>query len=277
MSSHDLNLPAVRDTHPGQFQTLTVLALILVAVSALWGAVDARVLADGVPVWMKPMKFALSFVLLFATIAMLEPRLSPRVREGWTLRIVGWVMAAAFLSEMAYIIYQGARVEASHFNMSTPFHEVMYTVVMAVGAVALVLGVAVIGWVARRDADAALTPALREAVWLGFGLSFVLTMIVAGYMSNNTGHHVGLHPAGAPVLPLFGWSGVTGDLSPAHFLSLHAMQVLPLLALWLDGRDDERGDARRVRRVRLAAGGYAVLTLGVFAQALMGLPLIPLG
>jgi hypothetical protein len=151
MSSPDLFLPAVRDTRPSQFQTLTVVAIVLVAVSALWGAVDARVLADGVPVWMKPLKFALSFVLLFATIAVLEPRLSPRVREGWTLRIVGWVMATAFLSEMAYMMYQGARVEASHFNLSTPFNEFMYTVVMATGAVALVVCVGVIGWVARRD------------------------------------------------------------------------------------------------------------------------------
>ena len=66
---------------------------------------------------------------------------------------------------------------------------------------------------------------------------------------------------------------MTGDLRPAHFASLHAMQALPLLALWL-GRGDR---SRSVRTVRLAALGYSALTLAIFAQALMGLPLIPLG
>jgi hypothetical protein len=45
---------------------------------------------------------------------------------------------------------------------------------------------------------------------------------------------VGIHPKGAPILPVFGWSGVTGDLRLAHFVSLHAMQALlglPLITL----------------------------------------------
>lgn len=257
---------------PTQFQTLTVVAVALFAVSIIWSFVDTR-MVDGAFAWMKPLKFSLSFVVLFATIALIEPLLSDRARNGWPLRIVGWVMASAFLAEMAYMMYQGARAEASHFNMSTPFNEFMYTVVMAAGAVALVIGIGVIGWIARRDAGAEMSDGLREGVWLGFVLSFGLTMIVAMYLSVQAGHHVGVHPEGAPTLPVFGWSGVTGDLRPAHFLSLHAMQVLPLFGLWLD----RRGTAHAVRPVRLAALGYSVLTMAVFAQALLGLPLIPLG
>ena len=98
-------------------------------------------------------------------------------------------------------------------------------------------------------------------------------MVTAGYMSANEGHHVGLHPEGGAVLPLFGWSGITGDLRPAHFAALHAMQALPLLGLWLD----RRGGDGAVRTMRLAAAGYATVTLAIFAQALLGLPLIPLG
>lgn len=272
MTLLDANLPAVRASTPTPFQTLTVVAVVLTAVSLLWGFVDTRTVA-GAFVWMKPLKFALSFAVLFATIALVEGRLSARARDGWTLRITAWVIAAAFLAEMAYMMYQGARAEASHFNMSTPFNEFMYTVVMAAGAVALVIGIGVVGWVARRDMDANLSTGLREAIWLGFLLSFVLTMIVATYLSVQSGHHVGLHPDGAPTLPLVGWSGVTGDLRPAHFLSLHAMQVLPLFALWLD----RRGAVAPIRSIRFAAAGYTVLTLAVFGQALLGMPLIPLG
>ena len=74
-------------------------------------------------------------------------------------------------------------------------------------------------------------------------------------------------------LPFVGWATATGDLRPAHFLSLHAMQVLPLFGLWLD----RRGTVHAVRPVRLAAVGYSLLTMAVFAQALLGLPRIPLG
>lgn len=272
MSLLDANLPTVRDEAPSQFVTLTVVAIVLLGLSALWSFVDARAI-EGVAVWMKPFKFALSFVVLFATVALIEPRLSDPVRQGWTLRVVGWVMAAAFLSEMAYMMYQAGRAEASHFNLSKPFNEFMYTVVMAAGAVVLVAATAVIGWVARRDAKASLSPALREAIWLGFLLTFILTMIVAGYMSAGSTRFVGVQPDGAATLPLVGWSGVTGDLRPAHFASLHAMQALPLLALWLE----RGGRAGSVRTIRIAALGYATATMAVFAQALMRLPLIPLG
>jgi hypothetical protein len=272
MSLLETNPPAVGAAKPTQFQTLTVVAIVLLALTVLWGFVDARTI-EGVPVWMKPLKFALSFAVLFGTIALVEPRLSERARDGWTLRIVGWVMAAAFLSEMAYMMYQAGRAEPSHFNVSTPFHRLMYEGVMAAGAVALVLGTAVIGWVVKRDKAADLSPALREAIWLGFLLTFVLTMITAGYLSVNGGHFVGLHPEGAATVPLFGWSGVTGDLRPAHFAALHVMQALPLLALWL-GRNEQIGS---VRTIRLAALGYAGVTFAVFAQAILGMPLIPLG
>jgi hypothetical protein len=271
MSLLDANPPAQGAGAPSPFHVLTVVSAVLLALTVGWAMVDARLVA-GVPVWLKPLKFALSFVVLFWTMALVEARLSPGWREGWTLRVTGWAMAAAFLSEMAYMIHQAARAEASHFNLSTPFHEAMY-LLMGAGAVTLIAGVAVMGVVVRRDAVAAMGPGLREGVWLGFMASFVLTFIVAGYLSGTGGPFVGVHPEGAPVLPLMGWSGVTGDLRPAHFAALHAMQALPLLGLWLD----RRGAASAVRFVRIGAAAHAALTLGLFVQALMGVPLIPLG
>lgn len=269
MSMLETNAGVTQPPAPSQFHVMTVVAVVLLALTVLWAFVDARTI-EGVPVWLKPMKFALSFVVLFATIAWVTTRLSDQPQQGWTLRITGWAMAASFLAEMAYIMYQAGRVEPSHFNLSTPFNAFMYSVVMAAGAFTLVAAVAVIGWVVKRDKGADLSPALREAIWLGFLLTFLLTVVVAGYMSSGTGRFVGVHPAGAPVLPLFGWSGVTGDLRPAHFASLHAMQVLPLLALVL-------GSRAGVSTVRLAALAYGLLTVALFVQALLGLPLIPLG
>ena len=272
MSLSDTNMSDTRSAPSSQFVTLTVVALVALLFSVVWGFADARQV-DGAAVWMKPLKFAISFAVLFGTIALIQPRLSQPVREGWALRAIGWVMAAAFLAEMAYMTYQAALGEASHFNIGTPFHRMMYEVVMGGGAIALVLSVAVIGWIVQRDRAPDLGSGLRAGIFLGFGMTFVLTMVTAGYLSINAGHFVGLHPEGAAVLPLFGWSGVTGDLRPAHFAALHAMQALPLLGLWLD----RRGDRNPVRAVRIGAVLYGGLTLAVFAQALMGLPLIRLG
>lgn len=255
---------------PTQFQTLAAVAIVLSVICAFWGLIDARPV-EGSVAWLKPLKFSISFVVLFGTIAWVETRLSEAVRSGWAFRLVGWVMATAFLAEMVYIIYQGARGEASHYNLSTPFNAFMYTVVMAAGAVVLVVCVGVIGWLVNRDREAALGQGTREGIWLGFLLSFVLTLLVAGYLSGQ-GRHVGMHEFGAPTLPGFGWSGMAGDLRPAHFFSLHAMQALPLFGLWVD----RRSAPHAIRNVRIAAIFYVALTLAVFAQALLGLPLIRL-
>ncbi len=272
MSLLETNPPVERAKMPTQFTTLAILAGVLAVLSILWSFVDARRI-EGVEVWMKPLKFAISFIVLFGTLALVEARLTETARNGWILRITGCVMAAAFLSEMAYMMYQAARAEASHFNVSTPFTELMYTTVMAVGAVVLVMGTAVFGWVVKRDKNAILSSAMREAIWLGFLSTFVLTMIVAGYMSTSGSRFVGIHPQSAPTLPFVGWSGVTGDLRPAHFAALHAMQVLPLLAFCLD-RVGIGPNA--ILTVRVAVICYAILTLAIFAQALMGLPLLTL-
>lgn len=272
MSSPELRVNAVPATPPDLWRGLTALSAALLTLMLLWAVSGETRLVSGAPVWAKPAKFALSFVVLFATIALVADRLSPSVRDGRPLHLIGLGMGVAMIAEMGWMIHQAARGTGSHFNFATPFETFMYTAVMGGGAVYLVLAIGVIGWIVRGDRDAALGPALREGVWLGFLASFALTLVIAGYMSSGTASHVGVHPEGAATVPLVGWSGVTGDLRPAHFLALHAMQVLPLLALWLERR---RSDG--IRTVRLAALGWITLTLAIFVQALAGLPLVPLG
>ena len=273
MSSTDLVAQADR-AEPARadiFRTLTALSVALLAVALLWAVSgEPRTVAGG-PVWIKPAKFALSFVVFFWTLALIRDRLSPVVREGRTLKTIGAMMAIAFIAEMAWMFRQAARAAESHFNLSTPFEATMYSL-MGVGAVSLVVGAGVIGWLVRRDADARMGPVLREGIWLGLMLGAVLTLVVAGTMSSGTSPYVGVPPDGAPTLPFIGWSGAVGDLRPAHFLAIHAMQALPLLAVWLERRSVRGG----LRILRLAAFGWTALTLAVFAQALLGLPLIDL-
>lgn len=259
------------DTTPLLWRHLTAFSLALFALMLLWGAVGDGRMVNGAPVWQKPAKFALSFVVLFGTIALVTDRLSPKVRNGWPVFLIGLSMAVTMIVEMGWIIRQAARGVDSHFNMATPLEAFMYTTVMFAGAVYLVLAVGVLGWIAKRDRTADMGSGLREGVWLGFLLSFVLTLVIATYIGGN-GSRVGLAPDGSPTVPFFGWSGVIGDLRPAHFLALHAMQVLPLIGLWMD----RRRISRAVRTVRIAATVWVALTVAVFVQGLAGIPLVRL-
>lgn len=262
-----LKLPVSAQPRQSQLAVLTALSLALFAIIAAWSAIDPRLFV-GTPVWVKPMKFAVSFALMFGTLALVEQRLSPNWRNGWTLRTTVAVMATAMMMEMSYMTFMAAQQEASHFNFSTAFTTLMYSL-MGVGAVSLMIGVAIFGAVALRDAKADLGPALRWGVGGGFVLSFVLTLVTAGYMS-SAGTHVGIMTVGAATLPLMGWSAEIGDIRPAHFMALHAMQMLPLIGLVFDRQGIA---ARQMGWVALA---YTLVTLAIFAQALAGLPLIRL-
>jgi len=253
-------------------QTLWALFGFSVAMLLGFGAaalLDGRTLA-GDDVWLKPAKFALSFVVLYATLALVVERLSAPVRDGRILRSTLAVMVVATWAEMAYIGGQAGRGVHSHFNVYTRWEALAYTL-MGIGAVALVLGIGIIGIIAWRDRGARFGPALRLGIGLGFALSTVLTLVTAVTLGGQSSHFVGTPSAGAATIPFFGWSAEVGDLRPAHFLALHAMQALPLLGWWLDRR------GHHGRGVMMgAAAAYALLTVAVFVQALMGLPLLRL-
>ena len=269
MSTIPLSVP--RPAMPrDDFSALTALSATLSIVFALALGSDPRTL-DLAPVWLKPLHFALSFILYFATLALVVRRLSPQVRAGWPLRATTLAIAVAYLAEMGYIAVQAARAERSHFNLSDPVHTALYAA-MGVGAVTLVVGVAVIGALVARDADFAAGPRSRQGIVLGFAMTLPLTLIVAGYMSSSGSHWVGTPQPGGATVPLMGWSLTVGDLRPAHFVSIHAMQALPLMGLWLD----RRGSTDR-RLLWGAAAIWSILCLALFLQALMGLPLIPQG
>lgn len=251
-----------------QLWLLTALSIAMMGLGLIWAGFEVR-LFQGQYVWVKPFKFALSFAVFAATLAWAVDRLSPAAQGWWGLRAMVAALIAAFWLEMIYIAVQAAMGQASHFNFSTAFHRNMYTL-MALGAVTLVLGTGLIGALALRDKEARFAPELRLGVGVGFILSTVLTLITAFTLGGNGGHLVGTAPPGAAVIPLFGWSAAVGDLRPAHFLALHAMQVIPLLAWAVQGRAGARG------WITIGAAIYAALTLALFVQALMGLPLLRL-
>ena len=248
---------------------LTHSALGLALILAVVLLMDDRTLA-GESTWTKPLKFSASFAVFFGTLAMIVVRFSAEARHGLVIVAATAAGAAAFVFEQAYITAQAARVELSHFNESTPWHEAMYEA-MGHGATVLIVLVAVVGATAALDRGARLAAPLREGVWIGCLLTVVLTVWVAGELAGNGGRYIGRPTPGGPALPLVGWSMEVGDLRPAHFLALHALQALPLVGLLA------QCNSTGVTPVRVAAVLYSLLTAVVFWQAMQGVPLISAG
>lgn len=246
------------------------LAVVSVSLALLTGAMmflDPRAI-QGEAIWLKPFKFAVSFAILFGTFCAIAGRLTASFRRNAILLGVAVTSGAAALGEMAYIAAQAARQEASHFNDSTPWHEMMYGL-MGTGSTVLMIGVAAMGAAAVLDRDAQLTAPARHGIGLGAALTVVLTLWIAGELAGNGGRFVGTPTPGGAAVPIFGWSLEVGDLRPAHFLSLHALQALPA-AGWLVGR---AGAAPRV--VWAVAACYAMATVVVFLLARSGRPILP--
>jgi len=246
----------------------------LMAPTGLALALDSRMLAEA-SVWLKPLKFEASLALYLATLALFVPLAGQRFRTSWLGRYAVWGAIIPSFLEIAYIGWRASRAEASHYNVATPLDAALYSG-MAVAAVMLTAAaLAVAVGLMRRNA-APLPPALRWAMVSGLVLTFVLGVWNGLVMGGNPGgHFVGVAPPIHPTLPILGWSLVIGDLRVAHFLALHALQVIPAfgLAVWLLTREPRTGTTA----VGLFAAAYAGVTLSTFAAAKAGRPLLGLG
>jgi hypothetical protein len=251
---------------------------VLVVVATVGVFVDDRILV-GVPIWIKPLKFAVSFTLYGFVLAWLLAKLNRGRRVGWW---AGTVITVASVIEMAIIVGQVVRGRQSHFNVATPLDATLFAIMGTTIVLLWVTNVLVaILLLMDRVADPALAWAVRLGMLimiLGLSLGFLMTQptpdqqkeIAAGIAPAIVGaHSVGV-PDGGPSMPLTGWSTIGGDLRIPHFIGIHALQLLPLLVLLL----------RRfpmpvqVRLVFVAAGTYTGLLGLVLWQALRGQPLI---
>lgn len=256
-------LADARRGHRGLFwfsATMAGLACVLVVAAVL----DHRTLL-GAPLWFKPLKFALSFMLYGAALAWMLAKLDPPPGRG--LRLAGWVVVGTSVIEMLIIVGQAARGRRSHFNDDTPFDEMLFSIMGATIVVLwLVTLMIALRFFARPGPDPATTWAVR------FGLLIALAGMALGILMINEGAHAVGVPDGGPGLPLVGWSTTGGDLRIAHFAGMHALQLLPLLAAAL--AVTRLDDTSRLRLILVAAAGYAGLVSIVTWQALRGQPLL---
>jgi hypothetical protein len=234
---------------------------------------DAR-LFQGVSVWHKPWKFQMSTALYWLTLALFlsfvaKPSLSPAPR-----RYIVWMSMVAGLFEVGYITWQGALGLASHYNVSSPFYGYMYTA-MGVGAVVLTSTSGVLGYHVLRSHHVLVNEAMRHAIGWGLLITSVLGIVTGAVLGGRVqtgGHWVGGTANDGLGMAIVNWSRDGGDLRVAHFFALHAMQILPVLALALCMLRPAMGQTAAKRWVWALSAGFSAFCVFTLLQALRGSP-----
>lgn len=247
----------------------------LAVVFAALLVIDPRTV-DHAPAWLKPLKFAVSIALYSATFAWVLRTLTAWPRLA---RVAASATAIALMIEVALIGMQAGRGTTSHFNTSTLFDGAVFTVMgLAIGLQTLIALAVTVALFRQPFTDRAMAWALRLGMAIavvGASTGGLMTSPSAaqieqfkatGVMPRAGGHTVGA-PDGGAGLPGTGWSTAHGDLRVPHFLGLHAMQALPLVALLVARLRRERA---RVLAVLGASASYAALFAILLAQALAG-------
>lgn len=273
----------------GWHQPLVFFAIVmagLAVVCAVGLVVDGRTI-NGAPGWAKPLKFSISFALYAVTLAWMTAQIP---RPGWrrTAWWAGTVMAVVSVLEMVGITLQVIRHTTSHFNNTTPFNATLFNVMGALIGLLYVATLVVAATLLRSPMrDASFTWALRLGLLIaiaGLSVGFLLLQatpeqLAQGEAAQYSGAHAVGVSDGGPGLPLVGWSTTGGDLRIGHFIGMHGLQVLPLLAMLLSLPVIRRRWTDRTRQqvVVLAAvlyAGLTALTALTVWQALRGQPFL---
>jgi hypothetical protein len=248
---------------------------VLTLITAVGTFADPRVLT-GAPIWLKPFKFSVSIAVYAFTLAWM---LSLLPRRSRLVERVAIVIVALFILEMVVIVTQVIRGQTSHFNATTPLNAALFdamgTAIMVVFVGQLVIAVAVLR---QRIPDRVAATGVR----LGLGVSLlgmlasmpmVLPTAAPGTPGISGAHSVGVLDGG-PGLPVVGWSTAGGDYRVGHFIGLHALQALPILAILLIRFGGRLSERTKVELLVVAGLAYAALTVLLSWQAMRGQPLI---
>jgi len=203
--------------------------------------------------WYKPFKFAFSTFLFAWSMAWYCTYLT-----NFNTGLFNWTVIVLLGFEIVYIAIQAGRGELSHFNLSTPTYSFLYSL-MALAASAVTLYTAYIAYLFFSQTFPQLPDYYVWAIRLSLCI-FVVFSFEGFLMGARLNHSVGAINDNSNLLILT-WSKTVGDLRVAHFIGMHALQVLPILSYHL---------LKNTKLTIALAIIYALLALFTLVQALQG-------
>ena len=204
-------------------RTLYVTGFVHLLLAALFMAlifIDPRMISHE-NVWMKPFRFAVSIFLFTWTYAWVTRFYTYRRLVG----VINYLIAACMFIEIALIGMQAFRGVPSHFNTATPFDAAVYSIMGGViGFNAVLLGILFVLFTFFERGGEKYRPSI---IW-GMVL-FLLGNFTGFLMVQNFGAVTVENMPGSEWF-ITNWYPSAGDFRIAHFLGLHGIQVVPLMA-----------------------------------------------
>ena len=219
----------------------------------------------GINPWIKPLKFDLSILIFFVTMAAI---LDGFERYASVRTAIAATLSISLSAENLLISLQSFRGVRSHMNKSTPLDSRIWL------AMGVLLGLFTLGAVSALALVFIGHPKWPAAVTWGvrLGLLVFLASSAEGRpMVNHGGHTIGA-PDGTHGLPLVNWSTAFGDLRVAHFFGLHSLQAFPLLGLLIS--HTSLSQHFQVGGVVAGFAVYAAIVWLMYRQAMAGRPFL---
>jgi len=241
-------------------------ALAIFGYSCLLGALLCGVLAyttniqvNNINAFIKPTKFFLSIAVYAFTMGWYcsyLPQFNTSLFNTVVIVLLGF--------EVIYISIQAARGMLSHFNIANTFYSAMY-MLMAFAATAVTLYTAYIGYLFFIHSFTELPAYYVWAIRLSIIL-FVAFALEGFVMGSRLSHSIG-GPDGSKGIWFLNWSRTLGDARVAHFIGMHALQIIPLLSYYI---------IKNTKGTIVICLLYTCLALYTLLQALKGKPLMQL-
>jgi hypothetical protein len=210
----------------------------------------------GVNAWYKPFKFAfstLTFAWAMAWYCFYLP--------NFNASLFNWTVIILLGFEIAYIALQAGRGQLSHYNQSTPVYAALFSM-MALAASAVTIYTAYVGYLFFSNSFPELPTYYVWAIRLSIVL-FVVFSFEGFAMGSRLSHTVGAANDNSNLL-IVGWSKTFGDLRVAHFIGMHALQIIPIVSYYL---------LKNTKLTIALVIGYGFLALLTLIQAVKGKPL----
>jgi len=211
----------------------------------------------GVSAWLKPFKFAFSTFLFSWAMAWYCHYL-----EDFNITLFNGSVMVLLGFEIIYIAVQAGRGQLSHYNISTPMYSALYSM-MALAASLVTMYTAYVGILFFTRSFPHLPDYYVWAIRWSI-LIFVIFSFQGFLMGSQLNHSVGAQNDNSNLF-IVGWSKTVGDLRVAHFIGMHALQVLPVLSFYV---------LRNTKATFAISLLYGLLALFTLLQALQGKPLI---